>query len=424
MASPLNAAASIGVELEKVRSSVWPQFQQDDTFYALVPDRTDELDVSDRLARIPILVSPGSQFSQIDPDGQSMGVGAGEEYQDGVTTPVYFVQACQVTKRAEWTTDSKEKSVVDVFKESFKFNLRQFRSNVEALMSSSDGSGTLGTVVSAATAGQLTVTNANNFQAKNTYQVWSALGGTNRGTITVLTVDSVNNILYLTAAAPAGTTANDLLIIQGVSGSANTSLNGIPAINLSSSTGQWFGIPRASYPGVLSTPYYAAGTNPLTPQIIMLLESLMQRATGIKTEDIDEIMVHGNVDQRTQWETLGIATTSGVATVFVQNQGGDGERTDILKKRMVQSVGGHKATWNIHALPGRLDLLCLKYWGRVVSKPCALFDIDGITVFPLYGTDGGVATAQAFYYVHGLQLFTSRARSGAYTDGLTKPTGF
>jgi hypothetical protein len=77
MATPLNAAASIGVELEKVRPSVWPQFQQDDTFYSLIPDRTDELDVSDRLARIPILVSPGSQFSQFDPDGQSMGVGCG-----------------------------------------------------------------------------------------------------------------------------------------------------------------------------------------------------------------------------------------------------------------------------------------------------------------------------------------------------------
>lgn len=424
MASPLNAAASIGVELEKVHSSVWPQFQQDDTFYSLIPDRTDELDVSDRLARIPILVSPGSQFSQIDPDGQSMGVGAGEEYQDGVTTPVYFVQACQVTKRAEWTTDSKEKSVVDVFKESFKFNLRQFRSNVEALMSSSDGSGTVGTVVTASTAGQLTVSNANNFQAKNTYTVFSAVGGTNRGTITVLTVDSVNNILYLTGTYPAGTVANDILVVAGASGSANTSLNGIPAINLSSTTGQWFGIPRVSYPGVLSTPYYNASSNPITPQIVLLLESLMQRATGIKTEDLDEMMVHGNVDQRTQWETLGIATTSGVATVFVQNQGGDGERTDVLKKRAVQSVGGHKAVWNIHALQGRLDFLCLKYWGRVVSKPCALFDIDGITVFPLYGTDGGVATAQAFYYVHGLQIFTSRARSGAYTDGLTKPTGF
>lgn len=424
MASPLNAAASIGVELEKVRPSVWPQFQQDDTFYSLIPDRTDELDVSDRLARIPILVSPGSQFSQIDPDGQSMGVGAGEEYQDGVTTPIYLVQACQVTKRAEWTTDSKEKSVVDVFKDSFKFNLRQFRSNVEALMSSSDGSGTIGTVATASTTGQLTVSNANNFQAKNTYGVYSALGVAPRGYITVLTVDSVNNILYLTGTYPTNTTAGDLLLIAGSSGSANTSLNGIPAINLSSTGGQWFGIPRISYPGVLSTPYYNAASSALTPQIIMLLESLMQRATGIKTEDLDEIMVHGNVDQQTQWETLGIATTSGVATAFVEQKGGSGERMDYLKGKRVTTVAGKPAVWNIHALNGRLDLLCLKYWGRVVSKPCALFDIDGMTVFPLYGTDGGVATSQAFYYVHGLQLFTSRARSGAYVDGLTKPTGF
>ena len=60
----------------------------------------------------------------------------------------------------------------------------------------------LATVSSSATAGQLTVTNANNFQSQNTYQVWSALGGTNRGTITVLTVDSINNILYLHGCFP------------------------------------------------------------------------------------------------------------------------------------------------------------------------------------------------------------------------------
>ena len=97
------------------------------------------------------------------------------------------------------------------------------------------------TVSSASTAGQLTVTNANNFQSQNTYQVWSALGGTFRGSITVLTVDSVNNILYLQAAAPGGTTTGDLLLVNGSSGTANTSLNGIPDINLSSTTDNWFG---------------------------------------------------------------------------------------------------------------------------------------------------------------------------------------
>lgn len=424
MASPLNAAASIGVELEKVRDSVWPQFQQDDTFYAMIPDRTDELDVSDRLARIPILVYPGSQFSQVTVDGASLGVGGGEKYDDGVTTPVYFCQAVQVTKEAEWTTNSKEKSVVDVYKDSFKLNLRQFRSNVEALMSSSDGSGTIGTVSTASTAGQLTVANSNNFQSQNTYTVMSAVGGTIRGTISVLTVDSVNNILYLNGTYPAGTTAGDILVVSGASGQANTSLNGIPAINFGANTGQWFGIPRASYPGVLTTPYYNATSGPLTPQIVQLLESFMQRATGVQTEDLEDIIAHANVDQVSAWELLGMVTTSGVATAFVDQTGGKDGRMDYMKKNRVKTLAGHQLVTNIHALPARLDLLCLKYWGRVVSKPCALFDVDGITQFPLYGQDGGVATATAFYYVHGLQLFTSRARSGAYTDTLSKPSGF
>ena len=286
------------------------QFQQDDTFLTRLSVRTDLLEVGGRLARIPFLPYPGSLFNQFTPDGSSMGPGAGEKYDNGTTTPVYFNQAVQITKEAEWETDSKEKSVVDVFKDSFKLNLRQFRTNLEGLVASSDGSGTLATVSSASTAGQLTVTNANNFQSQNTYQVWSALGGTFRGSITVLTVDSVNNILYLQAAAPGGTTTGDLLLVNGSSGTANTSLNGIPAINLSSTTGNWFGVPRASYPGILSTPYVSGSSGPLTPLIIQTLESYMQRATGVDTEDLDEIIAHCNVDQVTSWELLGLVSTS------------------------------------------------------------------------------------------------------------------
>lgn len=426
MPTPLNAAASIGVELEKVRDAVWPQFQQDDTYYAMIPDKTDEMEVSDRLARIPILVYPGSQFSQFVPDGSGMGVGGGEKYDDGVTTPVYFNQAVQVTKDAEWATNSKAKSVVDVFKDSFKVNLKQFRSNVEALMSSSDGSGTLGTVSVVATAGQLTVNNANNFQAQNTYQVWSALGGTYRGSIVVFTIDSVNNILYLTGTAPAGTSIGDILIVNGAPAAASTSLNGIPAINFGANTGQWFGINRSTYPGMLTTPYYNASSGALTPQIGTILESYMQRATGVKTEDLDDIIVHSNVDQVSQWEQIGLVTTSGVGTAFVPQEGqkGGDTRMDYMKSKRIKTMFGRQLVTNIHALPARVDFLCLKYWGRVVTKPCELFDVDGITVFPLYASDGSVASAQGFYFVHGLQVFTSRARSGAYVDTLSKPSGF
>ena len=301
------------------------------------------------------------------------------------------------------------------------------------MMSSSDGSGTLGTVSVVSTVGQLTVNNANNFQSQNTYQVWSALGGTYRGTITVLTVDSVNNILYLTAAAPVGTAIGDLLIISGGPAVAASSLNGIPAINFGSNTGQFFGINRTSYPGMLVTPYYNASSGALTPQIIQLLESYMQRATGVKTEDLDEIVAHANVDQVSAWELLGLVTTSGGGytsgsgqTSFVMQEGqkGGDQRMDYMKSKRIKTLAGRQLVTNIHALPARVDLLCLKYWGRVVQKPCELFDIDGITVFPLYANDGSVATQQAYYFVHGLQMFTSRPRSGAYTDTLSKPTGF
>lgn len=433
MGPPLNAAAALGVELEKVRDAVYPQFQQDDTFLARLSVRTDLLEVGGRLARIPFLPYPGSLFSQFTPDGSSMGVGAGEKYDNGTTTPVYFNQAVQITKEAEWETNSKEKSIVDVFKDSFKLNLRQFRSNIEGLIASSDGSGTLGTVSTASTAGQLTVNLANNFQSQNTYQVWSALGGTLRGTITVLTVDSVNNILYLVGTYPGGTTTGDLLLVNGASGAANTSLNGIPAINFSSNTGNWFNVPRASYPGILTTPYYNGSSGPLTPQIIQILESYMQRATGVDTEDLDEIIAHANVDQVSAWELLGLVSTSAGGyssgsgqTAFTMQEGqkGGDERMDYMKKKRIKTLAGRELITNIHALPARVDLLCLKYWFRVESKPCALFDVDGITVFPLYGGDGGVATAQAFYFVTGLQVATSRARSGAFSDTLSKPTGF
>lgn len=426
MPTPLNGAASIGVELEKVRDAVYPQFNQDDVLLTRISVRTDNLDVSERLARIPILVQPGAPFSQFVPNGGSMGVGGGEQYQDGVTTPVYFNQAVQVTKEAEWTTNSTQKSVVNVFKDSFKVNLREFRKNLDALLSSSDGSGTLGTVSNAATPNQLTVSNSNNFSAGSTYQVYASLGGTYRGNITVLTVDPVNNIIYLTGAAPGGTTSGDLLVVNGASGTANTSLNGIPAINLSSNTGQWFGIDRTAYPGVLTTPYYNASSGSLTPQIVQLLESYMQRKTGIDTEDLGECVASANVDQVSAWESLGLVTTSGVATAFAPQEGqkGGDERMDYMKSKRIKTIAGHELIANIHALPARLDLICLKYWFRVESKPAALFDIDGITVFPLYGNDGGVASAQAFYFVCGMQVATSRPGSGAYTDNLAVPAGF
>jgi hypothetical protein len=372
-----------------------------------------------------------------------MGTGGGSIYDEGVATPVYFVQSCQVTKEAEWGTDSTEKAIVDVFKEEFKTNLRQFRTNLEALIASSDGSGTLGTIVTVISSTQYVVSNANNFQAGCTYQDLSTLGGTNRGPITVLTVDLINNILYLSSAGPAGAAANDILVVSGANGALtqtyspdryttatiSASLNGVPALNLNSTTGDWFGIPRSTYPGVLNPAYVSGAGDALSPQTIILLESLLQRANGAEAEEVEEYVVQANVDQVTAWESLGLfsQTTSGAAVTAFTNkskagEGGD-ERPDFLNKKRIKTLAGHELITNIKAIRTRVDLINFKYWFRVETKPAALYDVDGVTVFPLYGSDGGVAPTSAFYFVIGMQLAQNKPRGSAYVDDLSVPAG-
>ena len=444
--NPLNSAAAIGVELEKVRDSVYAQFNQDDVFLTKIGARND-LKVSERMCRIPLLVQPGSTFGQFVPDGttDSMGTGGGEVYDNGVTTPAYFVQSCQVTKEAEWSTNANEKSVVDVFKDSFKVNLKAFRKNLDGLVSCSSGAGDLTSVAVSppASVGQnyLSVLNSNVLQAGVTYQIFSAVNGTLRGTILILTSDLANNIVYLVEVSgayyPTGTVAGDVIIVSGAPGTAVTtynpdrystgqvssSLNGIPAINVSATTGDWFGIPRSTYPGVLNAEYVNGASTALSPQMILNLQSLVQRANGADAEELDEFVVHCNVDQVTAWESLGIITTAGIATAFTEQTGGEGARMDYLKRDRIKTLAGHDLITNINAIRNRVDLLSLKHWFRIEVKPAALYDVDGVTAFPLYGSDGGVAPTTAFYFVTGMNVAGDKPRSGGYIDTLAIPTG-
>ena len=448
----LNSAAAIGVEIEKLNASVYPQFNQDAKFYGRLQN-LENYKVSERLVRIPILAQPGSTFAQFVPDGttDSMGTGGGEQYDVGVASPVFFNQACQVTKGAEWSTDGKEKSVVDVYKDSFRINLKAFRTNLEALMAVSDGSGTLGTVsvTPVSTQNYIQVSNANDFQAGVTYQVIAAGFGSNRGNITVLTCDLINNILYLVeesgAYYPSGTEATDLLLPIGAPGTQTTtyspdrytsatvsaSLNGCPAINYQSSSGDWFGIPRSTWPGVLNSVYVNGSSDALVPQMFQLVESLLQRANGSDADELTDFVVQSNVDQVTAWENLGLYTQSSLnstfsmsSTAFKDVADGDSTRPDYLPKGRLKTMGGHELITNIKARQQRLDMINFKYWFKTEVKPPSLFDVGGMTTFPLYGTDGGVAPTTAFYFVFGGQIANSKPRAGAYIDSLALPVGW
>jgi len=57
-------------------------------------------------------------------------------------------------------------------------------------------------------------------------------------------------------------------------------------------------------------------------------------------------------------------------------------------------------------------------------KDIDLFEIAGNTVFPIYGTSGGVSAAFIFYFDTAFQLWNDSPRSGAYIDALARPAGY
>jgi len=446
--TPLNIASAIAVEMEKLVSRLYQQFMADDDLLSRIGTRND-LKVSARLCRMPVNMQPGSTFSQFSPDSSvSLGTGGGDQMDVGVATPPYFVQANSVTKEAEWTAASDTQAITNAYKNQFKAGMRDIKANISRLLSSSTGGGDISTVSTTPTGTQnyLAVGDANNFQAGCQYQVLSALGGTNRGNILVLSVDSASNIIYLSQLGgvywPSGTISGDVLVIAGASGSATgtyspdryttatiaASLNGIPALVYNSSTGDWFGIPRSTWPGLLNSAQVSGGgTSALTPQQIQLLESLVLRNSGQDSDALESLTAHANVDQVTNWENVGLYTTTGIATAFVNKsaagEGGDA-RPDFLNKNRVKTLGGREFILDLYALPQRVDLVNLKRLFKVEVLPIQPFNVDGVTAFAQRASDGGVAPITLFYFVCGMQTLTESARAHGYIYDLTSPSGF
>lgn len=72
----------------------------------------------------------------------------------------------------------------------------------------------------------------------------------------------------------------------------------------------------------------------------------------------------------------------------------------------------------------RIDFLDLSHWGRAVMQDIDFCDVGGQTVFPIYGSAGGISAAYIFYFVTGFQVWTDPPRSGAYIDSLAIPTSY
>jgi hypothetical protein len=418
MAAMVNAD-TVAVQLEKVRDRIPMLYERDTdgTFYSKVEKKGDK--VSTRNMRIPLQLRPGGRGGLYSPDGGDMGRGSGTKYDVAQVTPVHIRFACEINKLAEWGTDSGEKAVEQVAKKEVKNSMSQFRSFIDKLCQRSS-TGQLGAISTfASTVWTLA---ASNFRADQIFHVGQAVAladsglTTVRGTAVITLVDRVAGKITVDVN-PGGIANGDIILVEGstvATGSVtSTALFGITYHQNNSTSGTWLNLTRANYPEVI-TPSVNAGSGFLTTAQIRLAINLIRANLGL--DAVKSLAAYTHIAQEHAYEDLGIVISE------IIKQGSSDQEMDLFfgKKKMA----GVPIQTSFNADPTRIDFLNFDAWGRAVMKDVDLFDVNGTTVFPVYGASGGLAAAVLYYYVTSFQLFNENPRKGSYISSLAIPSGY
>ena len=394
MAPGLNQNA-IALQIEAVRPEVPLLYQLDDTLLKLIQKKAKGLQtVSSRAYRAPVEITAGGAINQFNPDGGNLGRGSALKTDVLLINQFYFNFAVEYTALAEIATDDKEKAVENYVTRQMTRMMEQFRAGIEALLAYGDSSGTLDTVVSVN--GQVvTVNNANQFFDNQLVQAFTA-AGVLLGVFQVLTADAIANTITADPSTPlpGGMGVGTVLSVNGCVGPsvASSSLAGINTLQLASNVGNYFGIQRSAYPGRLSTPFIAGNNSFITPQRGRALINLVRTAMGVESPDASKFVWHFNLDQEAAIENIGL-----IVSTIIQNQMKGDMSEDMLKKMPPKTFGGRPIFPNIHAQPGRIDGLPTEHWFRAEIQPLDFYEVNGQTLFPIYGNDGGLAASFITY---------------------------
>src|SRR6266581_7737527 len=408
----------VALQLEKVRDKVPLLYERDDILHTMIQQRGDVEKISSRAMRLPLQVNPGGKAGSYNADGGDLGRGSGTLYDVATVSPIFFRFAIEITKLVEYATNSREKAVENAAKREVANGMKQFRAFLDKLMQTA-GNGVLGTISSVS---GTTLTMAVPFGAALVYvgqtiQVYDTTLTTNRGTANVTAADPISAQTITVDALPTGTVATDVIVHDGLSGAQPTSLFGIKYHQNNATTGTWMNLNRATYPQQLQTPRVNAANSALVPGYVRLAINKVRKALGIG--QLGKLIAYTSVEQEHAWENLGIT----ISQVIKENAAGSANDLDLLFSGR-KTMSGVPIKSSISADQTRVDFLDLSHWGRAVMKDIDYFEVGDQTVFPIYGTSGGLSAAFIFYFDTGFQVFSDSPRSGAFIDGLARPIGY
>ena len=266
----LQEAAVQGIELEAWNKMIPSVIYSGKTLYNKIKSGTKTYETANVTARpgnigattgfaqraafnVPMRIQSGATIVQGTGDGDSLGRGTGSQWITGDISPVFLFSGCEITYLAQMATAGPKRGLVSIRAQELKNSLDSYLRGIEALFNG-DGSGALDQIPTAAvivngtgtgvqTSSITGMNNANQFQDQQTVQVFSAVGGTLRGSFQISYADGVANALYSSTPLPPGTTQGDFLMVAGASGAANSSIAGIKTYQVTGNSGTVLGIP-------------------------------------------------------------------------------------------------------------------------------------------------------------------------------------
>jgi hypothetical protein len=413
----------IALQLEKVRDKVPLLYERDDILLTMIQQRGDVEKVSSRNMRLPLQVNPGGKAGSYSADGGDLGRGSGTAYDIAQVSPVFFRFAIEITKLVEYATTGRERAIENAAKREVAQGMKQFRAFLDKLMQTA-GNGVLGTIsnVSGTTFTMSVPSGAALVYPGQTIQIYDTTLTTNRNiaanvTTNVLTADPVTTQTITVDNVPTGTVATDVIVHDGLSGAQPVSLYGIKYHQNNATTGTWLNLNRATYPIQLATPRVNAGNAALTPSNVRLAINKVRKSLGIN--HLGKLIAYMAVEQEHAWENLGITVSQ------IIKEGGEktGNDLDLLFSGR-KTMSGIPIKASVNADQTRVDFLDLAHWGRAVLKDIDFYEVNGNTVFPIYGASGGIAASYIFYFDTAFQVWDDSPRTGAYIDTLARPSGY
>jgi hypothetical protein len=419
-----NNAQTIALQLEKVRDKVPLLYERDDVLLSMIQQRGDVEKVSSRNMRLPLQVNPGGKAGSYNADGGDLGRGTGSQYDVAQVSPVFFRFAVEITKLVEYASNAREKAIENAAKREVANGMKQFRSFLDKVIQTG-GNGVLGTIsaINGSTFTMAVPSGAALVYVGQTIQIYDSTLTTNRNTAAavvtnVTAADPISPTQTITVDnVPANTAVGDLIVHDGLTGASPVSLFGVKYHQNNATTGTWLNLNRATYPQQLATPRVNAANASLTPGHVRLAINKVRKSLGIN--QLGKLIAYTSVEQEHAWENLGIT----ISQIVKEGAGGRAKDLDLLFSGQ-KTMSGVPIKSSVNADQTRVDFLDLTHWGRAVMKDIDYFEVGGQTVFPIYGTSGGLAASFIFYFDTGFQVWNDSPRSGSYIDALARPSGY